>query len=145
MIEGTSLAFQPQPPPQNPKTPVQAAEGAYKAACEAGMPQSLLDELQSQIEARKAERDAEKPIGTKLNSARARLQRATTRGAKAKAAMEEATEKFQEAMKELTEANTELQELMAGSIAPEASTGGLDVVSPISAAMEQLLQTVERS
>ena len=145
VIEGTSSTFPPQTPPQKQRTPVQAAEGAYKAACEAGMPQSLLDELLSQVEARKAERDAEKPIGTRLNSARARLQRATTRGAKAKAAMEEATEKFQEAMKELTEANAELQELMMGSIAPEASTGGSDVVFPMAAAMEQLLQTVERS
>ena len=48
-------------------------------------------------------------------------------------------------MKELTEANAELQELMMGSVAPEASTGGSDVVFPMAAAMEQLLQTVERS
>ena len=59
--------------------------------------------------------------------------------------MEEAKEKFHEAVKELTEANTELQELMAGPIALEVSIGGLDVVSPMAAAMEQLLQTVERS
>ena len=121
VIEGTNMAF-PLPPQQKSKPPVQAAEGAYRAVCEAGLPQGLLDELLGQIEARKAERDAEKPIGTKLNSARARLQRATTRGARAKAAMEEAKEKFHEAMKELTEANTELQELMAGSISIEVST-----------------------
>ena len=86
VIEGMSPTFPPQPPPQKQRTPVQAAEGAFRAACEAGLPQSLLDELLSQVEAPKAERDAEKPIGTRLNSARARLQRATTRGAKAKAA-----------------------------------------------------------
>ena len=98
------------------KTPVKPAEGAYKAVCEGRLAQSLLDELHNQLEARKAERGAEKPIGTKLNSDRARLQRATTRGAKAKTAM-----------KELTEANTELQELTAGSIVPEVSTDGSDV------------------
>ena len=46
-----------------PRTLVQATEGPYKVACEAGMPQSPLDELLNQIEARKVERDAEKPIG----------------------------------------------------------------------------------
>ena len=35
--------------------------------------------------------------------------------------------------------------MMAGSIAPEASTGGFDVVSQMAASTEQLLQTVERS
>ena len=82
-----------QPPVQKPKTLVQAAEGAYKAASEAGLPPTVLSELHAELEARKAERDAEKPIATKLNSARAGLQKATTKGAKAKSALEEATEK----------------------------------------------------
>ena len=48
-------------------------------------------------------------------------------------------------MKELTEANRELQELIAGSSVPEVSTHGSDVVSPMTAAMEQLLFTLERA
>ena len=58
-----SPALPPQPPTPKPRTPLWAAEGAYNVACEAGMPQSPLDELLNQIEARKVERDAEKPIG----------------------------------------------------------------------------------
>ena len=103
-----------------------------------GLPQTFLAELHAELEARKAERDAEKPIGTKLNSPRARLQRATTKGAKAKTALE-ATEKVP-GCDEGT--NTELQELMAGSIA-WVSTDGSDAVSRMAAAMEQLLLSVE--
>ena len=36
VIEGTSPAFPPQPPQQTSKTPVQAAEGAYRAALRGG-------------------------------------------------------------------------------------------------------------
>ena len=52
VIGALEPAFPPQPPVQRPKMAVQAAEGAYKAACEAGLPKTLLSELHAELEAR---------------------------------------------------------------------------------------------
>ena len=66
------------------------AEAALTAAQEADLPQSFIDELAQEVQSRRKEREQQKPIGARLDSASAATKRA-------KASWEKARTKFQEA------------------------------------------------
>ena len=66
------------------------AEAALTAAQEADLPQSFIDELAQEVQSRRKEREQQKPIGARLDSASAATKRA-------KAAWEKARTKYQEA------------------------------------------------
>ncbi len=86
-----------------------AAEAMYESAKIAGVPEALLTSLQSHLRDKRAERDAQKPVGARLDSARAAVRRKELAVAKITKQIERAQLQITEFQDTLEVRNWELQ------------------------------------
>ena len=123
------------PPPGKPLS----AKEQLKRATESGLDEWILDELRGQIAADEEQARQQRPLGQRLDNARASLKKAVERAEKAEDAVEAAQRQLEEAAEDVNQWHAQVQAFTVEA----ACTGEMNDMAPIAETMELLARAVE--
>ena len=125
---------------------LQQARQQLQQARSAQFPEDVISMLQTRVAGLERVQKAAKPLGQRLDSARADLAKAVSKAEKAETQLEKARDRFTEAQEELMTAHALFITLSQETAAqPPCLSGEAQFTSQLVASLESLMQTVESS